>query len=373
MHKYLIPLVFSVLLPVLPASAAAPAPSPPGWCLRDLEDIAAFLPVNDAGARGHLASHGGAIEQALRKARVETANAVDTAACDAALEGYLRAWRPGHLRVASAPPPGAGVSGSTARPDERASGDPRAPKLAVLGKDTVLLTFPTFNDRYIPAVKALLAEHRAALESHKNWIIDVRNNGGGSDVTYQPLLPWLLDGEYLSYGFEYLATPANIKAQEGICALTVVQASCAQTLEPVLRKMRVAPTGSMVLSSDARVTSKHPGARAPNAPARVAVLVDRDCGSTCEQFLLTVRSSFRVKLVGRPSFGALDASNMRMHPLPSGRVLFYATTLSTRLPDMRVDTVGIPPDILLPKPADQAGYAAEVAQVQRWLETGSWQ
>jgi hypothetical protein len=40
---------------------------------------------------------------------------------------------------------------------------------------------------------------------------------------------------------------------------------------------------------------------------------------------------------------------------------------------MRIDTIGIPPDILLPRPVDEAGMAREVAQVQRWLETGSWQ
>ena len=369
--KYLIRFLFPFLMSAHIGSAAAAAPEA-ARCLADLEEIAAFMPVNDAGGADHLADHGRAIEAAFRKARPEAAAVADAAGCEPVLQTYLRAWRVGHLRVAPAVA-GAGVAGATARPDARASDDPRAPRLELLGKDTLLLVLPTFEDRYGAAVKALLAEQRAALESHKYWIVDLRANGGGSDSTYAPLLPWLLDGDYPEHSVEYLVTPANIRAQEGICALTSDPASCAETMDPVVRKMRAAKPGSLVLMGDERVRQARPPALEPKAPARVAVLVDRKCGSSCEQFLLSVRTSFKVKLVGRPSFGSLDVSNMRGHTLPSGRVLYYATTRSTRLPDMRIDGVGIAPDLLLPKPADEAGRAAEVKQVQRWLETGSLQ
>jgi hypothetical protein len=37
------------------------------------------------------------------------------------------------------------------------------------------------------------------------------------------------------------------------------------------------------------------------------VLIDNMCGSSCEQFLLTVRQSFSVKLVGRSNtMGVID-------------------------------------------------------------------
>jgi hypothetical protein len=51
------------------------------------------------------------------------------------------------------------------------------------------------------------------------------------------------------------------------------------------------------------------------------VLIDSPCGSSCEEFLLAVRQSFNVKLVGQPS--------------------------------------------------DKKARANEVLQVQRWLEGGS--
>jgi hypothetical protein len=78
------------------------------------------------------------------------------------------------------------------------------------------------------------------------------------------------------------------------------------------------------------------------------------------------------KVLGRPSHGSLDYSNLRPHRLPSGeRLLLYATSRSNRLPDLPIDLAGVQPDIYLPEPADEVARTREVLQVQRWLEQGS--
>jgi C-terminal processing protease CtpA/Prc len=100
--------------------------------------------------------------------------------------------------------------------------------------------------------------------------------------------------------------------------------------------------------------------------------MDHRCASSCEEFLLTVRQSFAVKLLGRPSRGSLDYSNLRPHVLPSGeRVLRYAISRSERLPDLPVDLAGVEPDIYLPEPPNAKVRGGEVRQVQHWLEFGS--
>jgi len=360
----------------LPAAAfAADGAYSPAQCVADLDDLNAFIRANDAGAADALADHGAAIEQALAKARQEAALAPDMKTCGKLLHGYSRAWRPGHIAVA--PTPGneskdaPQVAKAEAKAEAKPAADPQAPRFEVLGKDTVLFVIRTFNDRYAPAMKKLVAAHRAELVSHKNWIIDVRDNGGGSDSTYVPLMGFLLDGDLRGFRTEYLVTPANLKAQEEICAKTSDPAHCNKEMAPVLAKMRTAAPGSFVREEDDRIEYQKFKLEAKR-PARVAVLTDRDCGSSCEQFVLEARTSYRVKVVGRPTYGSIDVSNMRPHLLPSGRAqLYYATTRTTRLPDMRIDTIGVAPDILLPKPADEAGLAAEIRQVQRWLEGGA--
>jgi hypothetical protein len=363
-YAFLLPVVLSCLLGS--AQAATPAAAA---CAADLNDIARFLPVNDAGASAELADHGPAIARAFQHAKTAAAKA-DQAACDDLLLAYVRTWRPGHISVVPAEfAKTAGVGGMGAKPS--AVPDPLAPRFVELSADTAMLVFPAFGDRYKPDVTKLLDEHRAQLESHKNWIIDVRGNGGGSDSTYEPLLGWLLDSDFPSYSVEYYVTPANIKAQETICAMTSDPKGCWKGVGPVVDAMKQAKPGSWVVKGGKRMSYDRPEHNEPRKPARVAVLVDRHCGSSCEQFLLEARTGFRVKLVGQSSYGSLDVSNLRGHTLPSGRVLYYATTRSTRLPDMTVDVVGIAPDILLPTPADAAGKQAQVRQVQRWLEGGA--
>lgn len=360
------------LFVALPAAAfAADSAYTPAQCVADLDDLNAFIRANDAGAADSLADHGAAIEQALAKSRQEAAQAPDMKTCGKLLFAYSRAWRPGHIAVVPTPGNESKDEPGEAGAEKKPANDPMAPRFQVLGKDTVLFVIPTFNDAYAATMQKLVADHRAELVSHKNWIIDVRDNGGGSDSTYAPLMGWLLDGDLRGFRTEYLVTPANLKAQEAICAQTSDPAHCDKEMAPVLAKMRTAAPGSFVREEDDRVEYQKFKLEAKR-PARVAVLTDRDCGSSCEQFVLEARTSYRVKVVGRPTHGSIDVSNLRPHLLPSGRAqLYYATTRTTRLPDMRIDAIGVAPDILLPKPADEAGLAAEIRQVQRWLEGGA--
>lgn len=349
----------------LQTGAVAAASNVRTACLADLQTIAEVVTANDAGARDHLAHHGPAIARAFEAARSQAGRVEDVAACDAVLQTYLRAWRPTHFQLI----PAAG----TANPAPAVSGaDDRMPRIRLLGPDTALVVLPTFNDGHADAIRTLLAERRADLAARKHWIVDVRANDGGSDASFAPLLPWLLDGHLVQHGVEYLVTPANIQAQQDVCALTSDAARCAQQVAPIVATMRAGAPGSFVLMGAQRVAS-YPVRVEAGRPARVAVLTDRACGSSCEQFVLAARTGLRVKIVGRPTMGALDYSNLRPHALASGRMLFYATSRSTRLPDMPVDATGIAPDILLPAPQGEAGRDDEVRRVQAWLEGGPLQ
>ena len=336
-------------------------------CLADLDDAKAFISVNDAGADLALADHGAAIARAYEAARLGAAQAADDETCFRLLENYLPAWRTGHLGVARRLEDT--LLGPAARPDAHAENDPRLPRLQSLDTETLVLTLPSFLEPYVPVVRRFLDQQRPVLESHRYWIIDVRDNEGGSDSTFEPLLPWLLDGEMRTQSVEYLATPANIKAQGDICGFMGDVASCREAMAPIVGAMKAAPAGTFV-HSGAKVLVQHIESE-PHRPERVAVLTDRSCASSCEQFVLEARSGSRVKILGRPTGGMLDVSNLRPHVLPSGRLLFYATTRSTRLPDMRIDGSGIAPDILLERPDSDAERLAEVKRARKWLEDGS--
>ena len=357
------------------ASGQAMAAAPGETCMQDLRAIAPFLLENDTGARAHLAQKGQAyFDLALATASTAAATAADARACDAILENYVGMWRKGHLHVKG------GSAQDVAKPapaQPAVPGQPapsKEPSLQVLSDNTVLLNLPSFHARYRTAVAALLDTHRAALASRPNWILDVRRNGGGSDVTYAPLLQWISSGESVTIGAEWLSTPANIAGQESVCALLAPgDKACTDFAAKAVATMRTVKPGEYVAQNGGDLVSyARQDTPEPRRPVRVAVLIDRDCASSCEEFLLAARQSFHVKLIGRNSYGALDYSNLRLHALPSGmRQLQYATSRSGRLPQLQVDLGGIMPDIYLPPPRDEAARAEEIVRVQRWLEGGT--
>ena len=342
-------------------------------CILDLEAIPAFLAENDTGGKDELKQWGQAhFDEALAKARQDAAQVQDAKMCRQAINAYLKAWRKGHLSVIDVPLPAPIEQTQTADKPEL---DPTlAPTIKLLSQKTALLTLPSFENSYRDPLVALLKTNRAALARHPYWIIDVRSNGGGSDSTYYPLLPWLLRSEREDIGAQWLATPANIEGQEQVCALFAPRdTDCKSYMEGVVKRMSSAVSGTYVPQEDGPAISfKRVESLKLRRPIRVAVLVGHQCGSSCEEFLLAARQSFQVKLVGRPSHGSLDYSNVRPHKLPSGeRLLLYATSRSNRLPDLPIDVAGVQPDIYLPEPADELASTREVLRVQRWLEQGS--
>ena len=337
-------------------------------CRRDLEFIPGFLLENDTGAPEHLRRLGGpALDKAMAEARDRIAADPTGAECRSILKRYVRAWRPGHIDVSPAPGKAPGDAATLpAEPPAR----PGLASLRWLSDRTVLVTLPTFDPAEREHLERLLASQRRRLDRTPNWILDIRDNDGGSDSTYASLLEAIMVSPRMEVGAEFLSTPANIANTAGLCEV-YGDASCASAVAPLVDAMRGARPGDYVLppgrKEAASVERDH---RAPReAPRRVGVLVDRECFSSCEQFVLSVRQSYNVKLFGRRTAGSLDYSNLRPQVLPSGeRLLWYATSRSLRLPYLPVDAAGIPPDVYLPPAAAGADPAAEIERVRAWLE-----
>lgn len=327
-------------------------------CRRDLAVLPDFLSQNDAGGRWAERQQGEArLAQALDAAQQKVATVDNEAQCVRLLNDYLYHWRPGHLAVLPV----------QMKRGEQAT--PAAPTLEMLSDRTLLLTLPNFAPAQADALANLLDAHFSQLAETPNWIIDVRGNGGGLPQIYQPLLGWLLPRARIDYPGAFLVTQANVAAWARICHQQMADAPCDKAAQHLLTRLGKAdrlwlPLGGMGPFSERAMPLQ------PNRPKQVAVLMDEGCASACEQFLLTARQGMGIKLVGRPSYGAIDYGELLAHPLPSGRLqLLYASARTTRSPDMALDGVGVQPDVLLPKPASRR---AETVQVQLWLENGEW-
>ncbi|ENM5760294.1 hypothetical protein I2709_003844 [Vibrio mimicus] len=339
-------------------------------CKNDLEFTSTFLMENDAGAEDHISVKGKDYYLSqLDISNKKTQGITSWPECHKIMSDYIKSWRKSHLYVEMIEPALNNYS-STKKLDVS-----RSPTLEKLSSATVLLTVPSFNHTYKQQLNVLLEDQSGMLSRSDNWIIDLRENDGGSDSTYEMLLTKIMDNQYNIVGTKYLVSEENIKIQRSVCDLFMLgDKQCEAHAELLAKRMEDAPLGSFISQYDSYPNSIFYGPE-PNVglsrPNKVAILIGQNCGSSCEQFLLAAKQSFNVKLVGRKTAGALDYSNLRPKVLPSGKLkLHYAVTKSQRLPYLPVDLAGILPDVYLPLPNRLNGNIEEIMTVKTWLETG---
>jgi hypothetical protein len=329
-------------------------------CRSDLEWLPAFLLENDSGARAEVATKG---EELFASVLADTESYVSSVKsddeCVDVLNDYLRTYRVGHLWIRS----------NVQKPEgQQGGGGPPDPSFRILSARTALITVPSFETVFKDKVAKLVNDHRSAILKHPNLIIDVRGNGGGSDIVYYPLLPFVRANQVHQFGVEYLATPENAKSMDATAKKVASTCpECAASIATMAKRLQDAPSGTFI---SAGPDEDYVPREVTRNPQRVGILIDRHCGSSCEQFALEARRHFKVKLFGRPTFGSLDYSNLGPTDLPSGkRQVWHATSRSRRLPELPIDGIGVQPDQLLKRPTNRAEFDAEVDTVKAVLES----
>lgn len=196
------------------------------------------------------------------------------------------------------------------------------------------------------------------------WVIDVRDNGGGTRDVLRAIAPRLLDGERLALvanvGAYRLAPGEEPEREGGYLAdrflfpadwdgWSDAQRAAIATVSATFRPDR-APTRGEFSELHWFVIDAAPSAA--RFPGRVAVLVDEDCFSATDIFLGALAELPRVTLVGRASGGGSGRS--RGHRLAhSGLEVRLSTMASFRPNGARYDGVGVAPDVeVFAQPAD---------------------
>ena len=235
--------------------------------------------------------------------------------------------------------------------------------LRPLSDRTLWLRLPDFDNSRAQPLADLLASAAERLATCPNLLIDLRDNGGGSDFVYGPLMPWLYTRPVYGVGVELRASADNLALRRRLAdELRAQQPDIAQKLDDQNARMQRS-LGGYILNGEKPFTIARMDEVRP-FPKRVAILID-GAGSSGEQFLLAARQSRKVTLFGqRNSAGVLDFANVVAMDTPSGRHrVFWATSRSLRLPEDPVDPDGIAPDVRIPPDVfDPVGHALA------WLE-----
>nr|WP_295871532.1 S41 family peptidase [uncultured Chitinophaga sp.] len=218
------------------------------------------------------------------------------------------------------------------------------PFLQPLSDKTILLRIPTFEDYAKPAIDSVLKANDQLLKRTPNLVIDIRGNGGGSDVSYYEIIPLLYTNPIRSVNTTFLSTPLNNSRTEGYLATPGLSDAEKQQLTEALKTLKANPGRFVNLNKGQTVDVGKLDTIFP-LPKNVAIIVDNGDGSTSEEFLLAARQSKKVKLFGVTTAGVLDISNTYLVESPDKQFkLGYSLSKSLRIPDLAIDGKGIMPD-----------------------------
>lgn len=237
----------------------------------------------------------------------------------------------------------------------------------LLDSNTAYLAVTNFSGRFSTyldsAYKAVMPE----INRRRYLVIDIRNNGGGSDMNYKALMPLIYTDPIINDVVDYYATPGNIGAYEAILNDTknhpeVYGKDGYKSWEYGVNKMkRAKPYSFTPMVGTAPTTTTYPINK--GYPQKVAILHNRNTASAAESLLFEARFSKKAITVGEHSGGYTGYGNIMSVTTPCGNRLSWTTTRYRH--QRQFDFTGIPPMYRVPATEPNwVEYARELVKRQ---------
>ena len=206
-----------------------------------------------------------------------------------------------------------------------------------LDDSTLLLSLPNFAYQNIAVVNNLMKAWKDQLLKTPYLVIDIRGNGGGTDQAFESILPMLYTHPYIIIGNDIIASKENINALE-----QQDKDNLRSDSKGLVKRMKENPGKFLDRSPDGWVKFN----TVQSNPRKIAILINKYCGSSAEEFLLRAKESKKVMMLGQPTNGTLDYSNIIPHKFPNPTYKLKLPLSRTRRTYL-VDKEKIKPDFYL--------------------------
>ena len=219
---------------------------------------------------------------------------------------------------------------------------------------TAYLRVSTFNEGP-DVIDSVINKNRAKILSTPRLIIDIRDNGGGSNSNYKSILPFMYTQSYTveGKGGYVVASEDNIAAEKKMYEQAWGSLSAESKKEYA---KDYAEWKSTIDSMEMFKGSRFYYASAPPTqldsvttnPKQVAVLINKGCASTAEWFIMEAEYSKKVTLFGQNSAGVMDNTNVRQHKLACPSYTISAASGRRGGASKRpIDNVGFKPKVYI--------------------------
>lgn len=220
-----------------------------------------------------------------------------------------------------------------------------------LSEEISFLKFTNFANEDV--IHSLIAENKESIQNSRFLIVDVRGNGGGSDSSYLPLLKYIFkDTLMLSDVLKNDSQSTNYTERNCRTRINDFKEYLKTNLPP--------ETITMVNSLIKNYTDNYGKGfildkewefkiEGLSTPEKVYVITDSWCGSSGDAFVETCSYSDKVTIVGRPTMGITDYSNLCHFKLNDYFTFMYPTSRVNKIDHGKGLTgKGVPVDIYIP-------------------------
>jgi hypothetical protein len=230
------------------------------------------------------------------------------------------------------------------------------PDFRLLDAETALLTLPSFGISYQEATDSVIEANKQTILTTKNLIIDIRNNNGGTVLSYWKLRPFLYTNPILSDGETIWATPTNIDAYGDVSPNPNRPDEVTKELMAIRDSLKQHP-GELV---KAPIRTYRQDTIYPY-PAQVAVVMNEGSVSAAELFVLDFQQSKKVRLFGQPTLGGVDYLDTGTLPLPCPYYkLIYPLSRHRRMSETPLPPMRLQPHVFIsPETRDWIGFVKD--------------
>lgn len=235
------------------------------------------------------------------------------------------------------------------------------PTFKEIDAQTNYLYVPTFNGNRYDELAQFYAQHDSVIKAKPHLIIDVRNNGGGSDACAWPLLQYLYTQPFIDDTVAWYATKENIrKCTEWLAQMKQdtlnFDAEFLVGFEAEIEVMKAAPNKTFIPRSTGDTIALD---TVLPYPEKVIVVANKNCASSCETLLFWALESDKTILVGENSGGYVGYGEISIVPTPNFN-FELGCTMTRYAQQRKYEANGIPPQVYLTNDTDWVQQAMEM-------------